>query len=117
MASSVSVMNQITPFVIDIPQTDLDDLRGRLARTRFAPAVPGDPWTYGTPESYLRAMVERWQDFDWRAVEARLNAYDGFVTEVDGQRIHFLHVRSKHADATPLLLAHTYPAHSSTSST
>lgn len=109
MASSVSVMNQITPFVIDIPQTDLDDLRGRLARTRFAPAVPGDPWTYGTPESYLRAMVERWQDFDWRAVEARLNAYDGFVTEVDGQRIHFLHVRSKHADATPLLLAHTYP--------
>lgn len=109
MAPNVSAMNQITPFVIDIAQTDLDDLRGRLDRTRFAPAVPGDSWTYGTPESYLRSMVEQWKDFDWRAVEARLNAYDGFVTEVDGQRIHFLHVRSKHADATPLLLAHTYP--------
>ncbi|UUW89594.1 epoxide hydrolase family protein [Pimelobacter simplex] len=102
-------MNQITPFVIDIPQTDLDDLRSRLDRTRFAPAAPGDSWEYGTPESYLRDMVARWKDFDWRAVEARLNAYDGFVTEVDGQRIHFLHVRSKHEDATPLLLAHTYP--------
>lgn len=109
MAPNVSAMNQITPFVIDIAQTDLDDLRDRLDRTRFAPAVPGDSWAYGTPESYLRDMVERWKDFDWRAVEARLNAYDGFVTEVDGQRIHFLHVRSKHADATPLLLAHTYP--------
>lgn len=109
MAPNVSAMNQITPFVIDIAQADLDDLRDRLDRTRFAPAVPGDSWAYGTPESYLRDMVERWKDFDWRAVEARLNAYDGFVTEVDGQRIHFLHVRSKHADATPLLLAHTYP--------
>lgn len=109
MAPNVTAMNQITPFVIDIPQTDLDDLRSRLDRTRFAPAAPGDSWEYGTPESYLRDMVARWKDFDWRAVEARLNAYDGFVTEVDGQRIHFLHVRSKHEDATPLLLAHTYP--------
>lgn len=100
---------QITPFVIDVPQADLDDLRDRLARTRFAPAVPGDSWDYGTPASYLRSMVAQWQDIDWRAVEARLNAYDNFVTDVDGQRIHFLHVRSQHADATPLLLAHTYP--------
>ncbi|WP_408896367.1 epoxide hydrolase family protein [Nocardioides sp. R1-1] len=100
---------QITPFVIDVPQADLDDLRERLARTRFAPAAPGDSWDRGTPASYLRAMVERWSSFDWRAVEARLNAYDGFVTEIEGQRIHFLHVRSRHAEATPLLLAHTYP--------
>ncbi len=54
-------------------------------------------------------MVQQWQDLDWRAVEDRLNAYDNFVTDVDGQRIHFLHVRSQHAEATPLLLAHTYP--------
>lgn len=100
---------QITPFVIDVPQADLDDLRDRLERTRFAPAVPGDSWDHGTPESWLRDMVERWKSFDWRAVEARLNAHDGFVTEIEGQRIHFLHVRSKHEDATPLLLAHTYP--------
>ncbi len=109
MAPNVRGMNQITPFVIDIAATDLEDLRARLDRTRFAPAVPGDSWDYGTPESYLRSMVEQWKSFDWRAVEARLNAYDNFVTEIDGQRIHFLHVRSAHADATPLLLAHTYP--------
>jgi pimeloyl-ACP methyl ester carboxylesterase len=100
---------QITPFVIDVPQEDLDDLRDRLARTRFAPAAPGDSWDYGTPTAYLRDMVERWKSFDWRTVEARLNQYDSFITEIDGQRIHFLHIRSKHADATPLLLAHTYP--------
>jgi pimeloyl-ACP methyl ester carboxylesterase len=100
---------EIRPFVVGTPQADLDDLRERLARTRFAPAAPGDSWDYGTPQSYLREMVERWQAFDWRAVETRLNRYPGFVTEVDGQRIHFLHVRSPHADATPLLLAHTYP--------
>ncbi|MCE5287897.1 MAG: epoxide hydrolase [Nocardiaceae bacterium] len=100
---------QITPFVIETSQADLDDLRERLDRTRFAPAVPGDSWTYGTPEAYLRKMVDDWKTFDWRAVEARLNQYSGFITEIEGQRIHFLHVRSKHEDATPLLLAHTYP--------
>ncbi len=109
MAPNVRAMNQITPFTIDIADTDLADLRDRLDRTRFAPAVPGDSWDYGTPESYLRDMVERWKSFDWRTVEARLNAYDSFVTEVDGQRLHFLHVRSRHEEATPLLLAHTYP--------
>lgn len=99
----------IRPFVVHVPDADLDDLRERLARTRFAPAAPEDSWAYGTPQSYLRDMVARWTTFDWRAVEDRLNAYPGFVTEVDGQPLHFLHVRSAHADATPLLLAHTYP--------
>jgi epoxide hydrolase len=99
----------VRPFVVEVPQADLDDLHERLARTRFAPAAPGDSWEYGTPESYLRSMVERWAAFDWRAVEDRLNAYPAFMTEVDGQPLHFLHVRSAHPDATPLLLAHTYP--------
>jgi len=99
----------ITPFTVHVPQADVDDLHTRLARTRFAPAVPGDSWDYGTPESYLRDMVERWKSFDWREVEARINAHPGFVAEIDGQRIHFLHVRSAVAGATPLLLAHTYP--------
>ncbi|MEZ0579327.1 epoxide hydrolase family protein [Nocardioides sp. MH1] len=102
-------MNQIEPFALTVLQSDLDDLQQRLAHTRFAPAVPGDSWDYGTPEAYLRSMVERWQAFDWRAVEDRVNAYPGFLTEVDGQRIHFLHVRSAVEDATPLLLAHSYP--------
>lgn len=97
------------PFTVEVPQADLDDLHQRLERTRFAPAAPGDSWEYGTPESYLRDMVERWKNFDWRAVEARLNAYPAFVAEIDGQPVHYLHVRSAHDDATPLLLAHTYP--------
>jgi pimeloyl-ACP methyl ester carboxylesterase len=97
------------PFRVEVPQTDLDDLRDRLGRTRYAPSATGDAWDYGTPTSYLRDMVERWKSFDWRAVEARLNAHPGFTTEIDGQTIHFLHVRSEAPDARPLLLAHTYP--------
>jgi hypothetical protein len=100
---------EIRPFTIVTPQADLDDLRERLERTRFAAAVPGDDWTYGTPTAYLRDMVERWKNLDWRAVEERANAYPNFVTEIDGQTIHFVHVRSAEPGATPLLLAHTYP--------
>lgn len=100
---------EIRPFAVETPQADLDDLRERLERTRFAPAAPGDSWDYGTPQFYLRDMVERWKTFDWAAVEHRLNAFPNFVTEIEGQPLHFLHVRSPHAGATPLLLAHTYP--------
>lgn len=100
---------QIRPFTATLPQADLDDLRHRLERTRFAATVPGDDWTYGTPTAYLQDMVERWKGFDWRAVEAKINAHPNFTTEVDGQTIHFVHVRSAEPDATPLLLAHTYP--------
>ncbi|MFD7310776.1 epoxide hydrolase family protein [Promicromonospora sp. NPDC059942] len=100
----------IRPFRIDIPQADLDDLNDRLARTRFAPAAPGDSWDYGTPESYLRESVEQWRDgFDWRAVEERVNAFPQFLTDIDGQNVHFLHVRSAEPGARPLLLTHTYP--------
>ncbi len=100
---------QIQPFTISIPEADLDDLQSRLARTRFAASAPGDDWAYGTPTSYLRDMVERWKSFDWRAQETRMNAVPNFITEIDGQTIHFVHVRSAAGDATPLLLLHTYP--------
>ncbi|PUA82933.1 epoxide hydrolase family protein [Nocardioides currus] len=99
----------ITPFHVAVPDADLDDLRRRLAGTRFADQLPGDGWDQGTPVDHLRATVEAWRDFDWRATEARLNAHPQFRTEIDGQTIHFLHVRSPHEDATPLLLTHTYP--------
>ncbi len=99
----------IRPFTVEIPQADLDDLSRRLASTRFAPTAPGDSWDYGTPTSYLRDMVERWQGFDWRAVEARINAQPHYLTEIDGQTIHFVHVRSAVPGARPLLLSHTYP--------
>jgi pimeloyl-ACP methyl ester carboxylesterase len=100
----------IEAFTVDVPQEVLDDLRDRLARTRFPNEVDGIGWEQGTPLGYLRDLVAYWRDeYDWRAHEARLNAYDNFVTEIDGQRIHFLHVRSPHAGATPLLLAHGWP--------
>ena len=100
----------ITPFEVRIPDADLDDLRARLARTRFPAETPGTGWDQGTPTSYLREMVETWRTtFDWREHEARMNAYPHFRTEIDGQTIHFLHVRSRREDAIPLLLTHTYP--------
>ncbi|GAA4892167.1 epoxide hydrolase family protein [Actinomycetospora straminea] len=100
----------ITPFTVDVPQADLDDLADRLARTRLPRPAPGDDWDYGTPNHYLAGMVERWRTtFDWRAQEARMNAVPQYRTEIDGQTIHFVHVPSAEADATPLLLLHTYP--------
>lgn len=99
----------VRPFQIHVPDEELADLRQRLASTRYAEHPATDDWTTGTPADYLRDMVQRWQQFDWRAEEARMNAHPNFLTEIDGQTIHFQHIRSPHADATPLLLAHTYP--------
>src|SRR5918995_4302283 len=100
---------QITPYTISIDEAALDDLQRRLAATRFPAPAPDDSWDYGTPVSYLQRMVEAWRQFDWRAQEARMNAVPNFVTEIDGQTIHFVHVRSAEPGAIPLLLMHTYP--------
>lgn len=101
-------------FTVSIPQDAIDDLHARLGNTRFA-AEPADTagtddWSAGAPVSYLREMVEHWRNgFDWRAQEQRINAHPHFLTEIDGQTVHFVHVRSANEDATPLLLLHTYP--------
>lgn len=111
----------IRPFRIDVPQADLDDLDERLARTRWTqelaldsggpqrgPVPPG--WEYGVPVSYVKGLVEHWQrEYDWRAWEARLNAHPQFTTTIDGQQIHFIHVRSPDPDALPLILSHGWP--------
>ena len=110
----------IAPFRIDIPQAELDDLQQRLARTRWAEELPADKsapagpvppgWEYGVPVGYVKQLVGRWRTgYDWRAWEAKLNAYPQFTTEIDGQNIHFLHVRSPEPDATPLILTHGWP--------
>jgi pimeloyl-ACP methyl ester carboxylesterase len=105
--------NEIRPFRIEIPQAELDDLHRRLAAARFADPVPGDEpdWSRGIPASHVRELAGYWRDgYDWRAQEAALNAFPQFTTEIDGQTIHFLHVRSPRADALPLLLTHGYPS-------
>jgi len=111
--NSTTASTEIRPFRIEVAKAEIDDLHERLARTRLPQPAPVDDWDAGTPNSYLREAVERWRSgFDWRAVEARINEVPHFMTEVDGQPIHFIHVRSPHAGATPLLLAHTYPGSS-----
>ena len=110
MTTQRSTSSDIRPFVIDIAQADLDDLDNRLARTRYPAPAPGDDWTYGVPNHYLEEMVAQWRgEFDWRAQEARMNEFPHYLTDIDGQTIHFIHVPSAEADATPLLLLHTYP--------
>jgi Epoxide hydrolase N terminus len=113
--------NEIRPFRIDIPEQDLDDLRDRLGRTRWANELPLDTsgpqtglvppgWEYGVPLSYVKDLVEYWRDgYDWRAWEAKLNEFPQFTTEIDHQHIHFLHIRSPEPDATPLILTHGWP--------
>lgn len=104
-----TTQTEIRPMTVEVPQSELDDLQRRLESTRFAPEAPGDSWDYGTPSSYLRDMVDRWKRFDWREVEARINAHPNYVTEIDGQTLHFVHVRSAEPGARALLLGHTYP--------
>jgi len=100
----------IRPFRIDVPQTVLDDLDDRLARTRWPDELPGVGWDYGVPLDYLRDLAEHWRtSYDWPAQEARLNAHPQSTTTIDGQNIHFLHVRSAQPDALPLLLTHGWP--------
>jgi epoxide hydrolase len=110
MASTAHSDPEIRPFRIDIPQADLDDLRDRLARTRWPDELPGVGWTRGVPLGYLKELAGYWADgYDWPKQEARLNQFPQFTTTIDGQNIHFLHVRSPEPDALPLILTHGWP--------
>jgi pimeloyl-ACP methyl ester carboxylesterase len=101
----------IKPFKIAISDAELDDLRERLARTRWPQGPADGDWARGVPLGYLRGLAEYWADgFDWREQERRLNWLPQFTTEIDGQRIHVLHVRSPEPDARPLLLIHGWPS-------
>ena len=102
---------QIRPFRIEIPQADLDDLHDRLDRTRWPDEITGAGWSRGVPAGYLKDLAAYWRhSFDWRAAEAALNEFPQFTTVIDGQLIHFLHVRSAQPDALPLLITHGYPS-------
>lgn len=106
----------ITPFVLDVPESDLDDLRERLRRGRFPEAAPvphgdvTDAWAQGVPAAYLAELAQWWSaEHDWRRLEAELNERGQWRTEIDGLGIHFLHVRSARPDARPLLITHGWP--------
>ncbi|MEV6910267.1 epoxide hydrolase family protein [Amycolatopsis sp. NPDC051071] len=100
----------ISPFRIAVPQRDLDDLAARLANTRWPDEIDGVGWGLGTPLGYLQDLAEYWHlRYDWRAHEERLNGFPGFLTNIDGANVHFLHARSPEPDATPLVLTHGWP--------
>jgi microsomal epoxide hydrolase len=101
---------EINPFRIDVPQADLDDLRERLARTRWPDELPGVGWSLGVPLGYVKDLTEFWRtQYDWRKQEARLNEFPQFTTTIDGENIHFLHVRSPEPGALPLIMTHGWP--------
>ena len=98
------------PFTLDVAESDLDDLRERLARTRFPDAEPVDDWSQGLPLAYARELRDHWlHAYDWRRCEAQLNALDQWTTTIGDVHVHLLHVRSPVADARPLLLTHGWP--------
>jgi len=101
---------EIVPFLIDVPEAELDDLRRRLRQTRWPEAEPVPDWSQGVPLAYLRDLCGYWAaDYDWRATEARLNALPQFQTVIDGLNIVFAHVRSPRRDALPLVMTHGWP--------
>jgi pimeloyl-ACP methyl ester carboxylesterase len=103
-------VSDVRAFTLAVPEAELDDLRTRLTRTRWPEKEAVSDWSQGTPLAELQALCAYWQQgYDWRRCEARLNALGQFKTEIDGLDIHFLHVRSPHADAVPLLITHGWP--------
>jgi pimeloyl-ACP methyl ester carboxylesterase len=101
---------EVRPFRLAVPEAALRDLRDRLARTRWPEPATADGWSQGVPLDYLRKLCRYWaEDYDWRATEARLNGLGQFRTELDGLGVHFLHVRSPHPEALPLVLTHGWP--------
>ena len=105
----------IRPFSLDqfrvaVPDSELIDLRRRIESTRWPEAETVDDWSQGVPLEYLREVADYWRaTYDWRRLEADLNALDQFVTDIDGQEIHFIHARSQHPDAMPIVITHGWP--------
>ncbi|MFD3509192.1 epoxide hydrolase family protein [Nocardia sp. NPDC058666] len=103
-------MTAITPFTIDIPQARLDDLAARLRNALYPDELSGVGDAYGVPLGRVQELAKYWlEEFDWRALESELNAYPQFTAEIDGEDIHFLHIRSSRPDATPVILTHGWP--------
>src|SRR5215207_5100379 len=101
---------EVRPFRIDVSDADIEDLRERLARTRWPDELPGVGWSYGVSLDFVKNMTELWRtSFDWRKQEAILNEFPQFTTTIDGANVHFLHVRSPEPAAIPLIVTHGWP--------
>nr|WP_216638758.1 alpha/beta fold hydrolase [Mycobacterium asiaticum] len=104
------VANRIQPYVLDVPQDQLDDLQHRLSTARWPAEIAGAGWDYGTEQAFLKNLVDHWlHRYDWRATEAEVNAIGSFVTKAAGQRVHFLHAQSDATNAIPLVVTHGWP--------
>ena len=100
----------ITPFTLAVPQADIEDLNRRIDQTRWPDAETVDDWTQGAPLAKVKALVDHWRHrYDWRRCDAMLNNWSQYKTTIDGLNIHFLHVRSKHENALPLIITHGWP--------
>jgi epoxide hydrolase len=106
-----TVDRALQPFIIEVPEEEIEDLHDRLAHARWPDEVSGAGWNYGAPLDHLRHLADFWAtQYDWRVHEEQLNALPQFVTTIDGQNLHFLHVRSPEPNALPLLLLHGWPS-------
>tara|TARA_B100001765_G_scaffold144317_1_gene91760 strand:- start:3062 stop:4213 length:1152 start_codon:yes stop_codon:yes gene_type:complete len=100
----------ITPFKVEVPDNVLQDLKERLARTRWPDEIPGSGWDYGSNLDYIKELVDYWQsEFDWRAQEKLINSFSHFKTDVDGLGVHFIHEKGKGPDPMPLVITHGWP--------
>ncbi|HVI69773.1 MAG TPA: epoxide hydrolase [Magnetospirillaceae bacterium] len=100
----------IKPFTVSVSEADLETFKNRIKNARFPHEIRGQGWKRGMPLAYTKRLASHWADtYDWRKHEAALNAFPQFIAQVDGQPIHFIHVRSKESQATPLMMVHGYP--------
>jgi len=108
--TNMSNSQQPTPFKIAVPDAVITDLKERLAKTRYPDQLENAGWKYGTELNYLKGLVEYWQNtYDWRKQEEYLNKFQHFQMDVRGLKVHFIHEKSNHKNAKPLLLCHGWP--------
>src|SRR5215204_1257242 len=110
MSSTVETASEIRPFQVEVPDEALEDLRRRIAATNWPEKETVTDQSQGVPLAMIQQLARYWMtDYDWRRCEAKLNALPQFITEIDGLDIHFIHVRSRHEDALPLIVNHGWP--------
>ena len=110
MSSAVETANEIRPFSFDVPDAALEDLRRRIAATNWPEKETVADQSQGVPLAMVKELADYWgTDYDWRKCEAKLNSLPQFMTEIDGLDIHFIHVKSDHEDALPLIVSHGWP--------